>query len=44
MKKRNKMMGLLLTALFAFGFSLQSIADEFSKEDLKSWEDRKSVV
>ena len=40
MKKGSKTIGLLLASLFAFGFSLQSIADEFSKEDLKRWEEQ----
>ena len=40
MKKRTKAIGILLAVLAALGFSLQSIADEFSKEDLKRWEEQ----
>ena len=40
MKKRTRAIGFLLAVLAALGFSLQSIADEFSKEDLKRWEEQ----
>ena len=40
MNIRTKAMGILMVVLAAFGFSLQSIADEFSKEDLKRWEEQ----
>lgn len=40
MKNRAKAIGILLAVLAALGFSLQSIADEFSKEDLKRWEEQ----
>ena len=40
MKKRTRAIGILMVVLAALGFSLQSIADEFSKEDLKRWEEQ----
>jgi thiosulfate dehydrogenase len=40
MKNRAKAIGILLAVLAAFGFSLQSIADDFTKEDLKRWEEQ----
>ena len=40
MKKRTRAIGILMAILAALGFSLQSIADEFSKEDLKRWEEQ----
>jgi thiosulfate dehydrogenase len=40
MKKRTRAIGILMAVLAALGFSLQSIADEFSKEDLKRWEEQ----
>jgi cytochrome c len=40
MKKRTRAIGILMVVLAAVGFSLQSIADEFSNEDLKRWEEQ----
>jgi len=40
MKNRTKALGILLAVLAAFGFTLQSLADEFTKEDLKRWEEQ----
>ena len=40
MKKQTRAIGILMAVLAALGFSLQSIADEFSKEDLKRWEEQ----
>jgi cytochrome c len=40
MKKRTRAIGILMVVLAAVGFSLQSIADEFSNEDLTRWEEQ----
>ena len=40
MKKKARAIGVLLAVLAAFGFSLQSVADDFTKEDLKRWEEQ----
>ncbi|MCX5913634.1 MAG: cytochrome C [Deltaproteobacteria bacterium] len=40
MKKRTRAIGILMAVLAALGFSLQSFADDFTKEDLKRWEEQ----
>lgn len=40
MKTLTKTIGILLAVLAASGITLQSIADEFSKDDLKRWEEQ----
>jgi cytochrome c len=40
MGKRARLIGIFVLISAAFGFYLQSLAEDFTKEDLKRWEDQ----